>query len=197
MTLATTARRRSAAVLLGAALVVLGATACDPKGASVSTSAKPTSAAAATAPASSAAKPSSTAKVGDTISLKGTDKGDTADVTVVKVVDNPEGADEFTKPADGKRFVAVQFRIKATGSKAYSDAPQNSAKLLDTQGQAYAASVSETKAGPSFQVPASIAAGESALGFITFEVPTDARIEKAQFALDSGFADQTGQWKLV
>ncbi|MDH6576981.1 DUF4352 domain-containing protein [Kitasatospora sp. MAP5-34] len=197
MAIATTARRRTAALLLGAALVALGATACGPTDSSVSTTPKSSAASAAGGKTSAAPAAKGAAKLGDTISLKGSDASDTADVTVLKVVDSPDGADEFTKPADGMRFVAVQFRIKDTSSKAYSDAPQNSAKLLDGQGQSYSTSLSDTKAGPSFQAPVNIAPGESALGFITFEVPKDAKIDKAQFALDSGFAQQTGQWVLA
>ncbi|MFF4379213.1 DUF4352 domain-containing protein [Kitasatospora sp. NPDC001547] len=211
----TTVRRsatRRTALLLGAALVTLSATACSStSGPSVSTEPKRTAAATgseAAKPAESKPadgkpaenKPADTgkaaAKVGDTIALKGNDPADTADVTVVKVVDNAEGGDEFTHPAEGNRFVAVQFRIKASGKKAYSDVPGNSAKVVDTQGQAFGTTIADTKAGPSFQVPANIAPGESALGFVTFEVPKDAKLDKAQFGLDSGFAPQTGQWKL-
>ncbi|MFD8756914.1 DUF4352 domain-containing protein [Kitasatospora sp. NPDC059577] len=203
---------RTAALLLGAALVTLSATACNSTGgSSVSTEAKQTTAAAGSdaakpaggapdAAAPAGGKPADAAKapakVGDTIALKGNDPADTADVTLVKVVDNPDGADEYTHPADGKRFVAVQFRIKASGKKAYSDAPGNSAKVVDAQGQAFGTTIADTKAGPSFQVPANIAPGETALGFVTFEVPKDAKLDKAQFGLDSGFAPQTGQWKL-
>ncbi|MFE4974074.1 DUF4352 domain-containing protein [Kitasatospora sp. NPDC056651] len=203
----TTAVRRTAALLVGAALVTLSATACDSTGgSSVSTEAKGTAAVTGSEAAKPAGagpadgKPADTAKApakaGDTIALKGNDPADTADVTLVKVVDNAEGDNEFTHPADGKRFVAVQFRIKASGKKAYSDAPGNSAKLLDAEGQAFGTTIADTKAGPSFQVPANIAPGESALGFVTFEVPKDAKLDKAQFGLDSGFAPQTGQWKL-
>ncbi len=197
MAIATTARRRTAALLLGAALVALGATACGPADSSVSTTAKTSAAPAAGGKTSAAPAAKSAAKLGDTIALKGSDPANTADVTVLKIVDSPDGSDEFTKPADGMRFVAVQFRIKDTSAKAYSDAPQNSAKLLDAQGQSYGTSLSDTKAGPGFQVPVNIAPGESALGFITFEVPKDAKIAKAQFALDSGFAQQTAQWVLA
>ncbi|RKE20851.1 DUF4352 domain-containing protein [Streptomyces sp. TLI_171] len=189
--------RRTAAVLLGAALLA-AATACGPTDNSVSTTPKSSAAASSGAPQAQSGDQgkSTVAKPGDTIALKGTEKTNSADVTLVKVVDNAEGADEYTKPADGKRFVAVQFRIKATGSAAYADAPQNSAKLLDAQGQGFESTVAETKAGPEFPVPANIAPGESALGFITFEVPADAKLDKVQFALDSGFAQQSGQWKL-
>ncbi|MGW4382502.1 DUF4352 domain-containing protein [Kitasatospora sp. NPDC004531] len=187
--------RRTAAVLLGACLLA-AATACGPEN-TVSTTPK-SDAPAATASSGEQPKADSpsTAKLGDTLALKGVEKTNAADVTLVKVVDNAEGADEYTKPADGKRFVSVQFRIKATGSAAYADAPANSAKVLDAQGQGYSSTVAETKAGPEFPVPANIAPGESALGFITFEIPTDAKLDKIQFALDSGFAQQTGQWKL-
>ncbi|MGK4582710.1 DUF4352 domain-containing protein [Kitasatospora sp. HPMI-4] len=192
-----TAVRRSAALLLGAGLVVLGATACTSTGSSVSTEAKQTSAA-APAGADKKSDAPAAAKVGDTISLKGFDKANTADVTVVKIVDSPEGADEFTKPEDGKRFVAVQFKINATGTKAYSDSPANGAKLLDGQGQSFSPTFSETKAGPGFSGgTADIAPGESGMGFITFEVPKDTRIAKVQFGLDSGMAPQTGQWTVA
>ncbi|OKJ11750.1 DUF4352 domain-containing protein [Kitasatospora sp. CB01950] len=190
-----TRTRRTAAVLLGACLLA-AATACGPEN-TVSTT--PKSAAPASAADASGEAPKSgaqTAKVGDTLALKGVEKSNAADVTLVKVVDNAEGANEYTKPADGKRFVSVQFRVKATGSAAYADAPANSAKILDDQGQGYSATVAETKAGPEFPVPANIAPGESALGFITFEIPSGAKLDKVQFALNSGFAQQTGQWKL-
>ncbi|MER5863839.1 DUF4352 domain-containing protein [Kitasatospora sp. NPDC002040] len=199
MAIATTTRRR-AALLLTAGLVVLGATACTDTDPAVSTEAKP----AATAPADGSKAPDAgkskdaakaPAKIGDTIALKGALPESTADVTAVKLVDNAEGADEFNKPADGKRFVAVQFRIKATG-KGYNDSPSNSAKLIDAQGQAFNTSLSDTKAGQSFAAGTTIATGESGLGFLTFEVPADAKLDKVQFTLDSGFAPQTGQWKL-
>ncbi|MFH9892074.1 hypothetical protein ACH4OQ_18710 [Streptomyces luteogriseus] len=38
------------------------------------------------------------------------------------------------------------------------------------------------------------APGDTVLGFITFEVPTDSRVVKIQFTMSSGFAGQTGQW---
>ncbi|MFF7632503.1 DUF4352 domain-containing protein [Kitasatospora sp. NPDC008050] len=195
----TAARRRSAslALLAGTALLALATTACGPTGTST-VSTKPvqnTATAGSPSGAAGAGKAPSNAKVGDTIALKGMDKGATADVTVVKVVDNAASANDF-HPADGKRWIAVQFRIKNTGTAAYSDAPDNGASVLDDKGQSYSAVVADTTAGPSFPTPANIAPGDSALGFITFEVPSDAKIAKTQFGLDSGFADQAGQWNL-
>ncbi|MFJ8433689.1 DUF4352 domain-containing protein [Kitasatospora sp. NPDC094019] len=214
---ATTRRtRRTAALLLGATLVTLAATACDSTGgASVSTEAKQTAAAtsapAADAGGSAPAKPAESkpaeskpaeaakapAKVGDTIALKSTlEKGNTADVTALKVVDPAASTNQYLTAADGKHYVAVQFQIKPTGAKAYSEAPWSAAKVIDDQGQAYGPTLADTKAGPSFQTPTNIAAGESGKGFVVFEVPNGTKLDKVQFSLDNGFADQVGQWKL-
>jgi uncharacterized protein DUF4352 len=190
---------RTAAVLLSAALVAAGASACG-SGAGSSVSTAPKAGAAAGGDAKSSApkkdKPQkkADAKVGDTISLKGMDTK--ADVTVLKVVDNAKGADEYTTPESGKRFVSVQFRIRNTGGKAYNDSPSNGAKVLDTEGQGFEASFSDTAAGPAFPADVTIAPGGTAKGFITFEVPKGAKLDKVQFGLDSGFADQTGQWNV-
>ncbi|WP_406112483.1 DUF4352 domain-containing protein [Kitasatospora purpeofusca] len=219
---ATTRRtRRTAALLLGATLVTLTATACNSTGGpSVSTEAKQT-AAATSAPAAGAdgsapakpadskpaeAKPAETkpaeaakapAKVGDTIALKSTlEKGNTADITAVKVVDPAQSSNEYLHAADGKHYVAVQFQIKPTGAKAYSEAPWSAAKVVDDQGQTYGPTLAETKAGPSFQTPTNIASGETGKGFVVFEVPNGTKLDKVQFSLDNGFADQVGQWKL-
>ncbi|MFE6751909.1 DUF4352 domain-containing protein [Kitasatospora purpeofusca] len=218
---ATTRRtRRTAALLLGATLVTLTATACDSTGGpSISTEAKQTPA--ATAPAAGAAtsapakpadskpaesKPAESkpaeaakapAKVGDTIALKSTlEKGNAADVTALKVVDPAQSTNEYLTAADGKHYVAVQFQIKPTGAKAYSEAPWSAAKVIDDQGQAYGPTLADTKAGPSFQTPTNIASGETGKGFVVFEVPNGTKLDKVQFSLDNGFADQVGQWKL-
>ncbi|WP_035798432.1 DUF4352 domain-containing protein [Kitasatospora mediocidica] len=201
MRITATRRRTSATLLASAVLIALATTACGPTAtSSVSTQPKQSAAAGAPGsakPAGGTAKTPTVAKIGDTIALKGQDAGSSADVTVVKVVDNAQSSDDYSKPADGKRWIAVQFRIKNTGSTAYSDAPENGTTVLDGQGQSYNSVVADTTAGQSFAVPANIATGDSALGFITFEVPKDTKLEKVQFTLDSGFANQTGQWTLA
>ncbi|GLW57822.1 DUF4352 domain-containing protein [Kitasatospora phosalacinea] len=197
-------RLRTATLVLGAALLAT-ATACGPTDSAVSTTPKSSAAApagsggsapAAAAPKSKGADAPAVAKVGDTISLKGFEKKDTADVTLVKVVDPAESANEFLQPEEGKRYVSVQFRIKATGSAAYTDTPVTGAKLIDAQGQSFDPTFAETTAGPEFPGAVNIAPGESSLGFVTFEVPSDAKVDKVQYALNSGFAEQSGQWKV-
>ncbi|MEY9963050.1 hypothetical protein ABIA33_001076 [Streptacidiphilus sp. MAP12-16] len=190
-----THRRQLLAVFTGALIVATSAACSVPGSSTVSTAAQPAGGGGNGSSSAPAKAKASSAKVGDTIALSGMN-GEKADLTVVKVVDNPKGADDFSTPEAGKRFFAVQFRIKDTGSGAYSDAPSNGAKVVDSQGQAYTSDLNDTKAGQSFPAAVNIAPGSSGLGFITFQVPANAKITQIQFGLDSGMADQTGQWNV-
>lgn len=109
------------------------------------------------------------------------------------MVDNAKGADQFTTPDPGKRFVAVQFQIQNVGTAAYDDSPSNGAKVIDTSGQQFDSTIGDTTAGPSLPSDTKIVPGQSALGFITFEIPTSSQLAAVQFGTDSGFGS-TGQW---
>ena len=140
--------------------------------------------------------PPPTATVGDTIDLTGVETEERLAVTVVKVVDPAQGENQFSSPDSGMRFVAVQFRLKNTGTVVYDDSPSNGARLVDAQSQHFDAAYEDTTAGPGFPGSVAVAPGDTALGFITFEVPTASKLAKVQFAMNSGFSGNTGQWKV-
>ncbi|MFJ4786719.1 DUF4352 domain-containing protein [Streptomyces sp. NPDC088794] len=127
------------------------------------------------------------------MSLSGTDSGETLDVTVRKVVDPARPADYF-KPSAGQHYVSVQFRLKNTGTAVYKDSPSNGATVIDKAGQRFTATIANTTAGPEFPGSVTIRPGKSALGFITFEVADGSRVVTVQFAMNSGFSDDVGEW---
>jgi hypothetical protein len=137
-----------------------------------------------------------TAAVGDTLTLKGIEDGEQLDVTLKQWLPTAKPATEFDIPQDGKRWAAAQFELVNTGSKVYADSPQNGAKAADSQGQRFDSWFGEIKAGPSMSSDVSLPKGEKALGWIVFEVPKDSKIVSVQFAMNSGFSDQTGQWSV-
>jgi Domain of unknown function (DUF4352) len=139
---------------------------------------------------------SATASVGSTLSLTGNASGEKMAVTVAKVFPRAVGSDQFNTPDPGKRFYAVQFRLTDTGSVAYSDSPSNGAEVVDSTGQSYQSDISTVAACQSFPGTENIAVGSSGLGCVVFQVPRHAKITEVQFTLDSGFANQTGQWKV-
>lgn len=136
------------------------------------------------------------AEVGDTLALEGMESGSGLDVTVVKVVDNAKSGDEFFAPEDGNRWIGVQFQLVNTGSKVYSDAPGNGAKLADDQGQQFGTVLADITAGPSMSSDVRLKPGAKALGWVVFEVPKASKSATVTFAMDSGFAQQAGEWKL-
>ncbi|WP_439680843.1 DUF4352 domain-containing protein [Embleya sp. MST-111070] len=134
------------------------------------------------------------ASVGSTLDLKGITGGEKLSVTVLKVTDNAVPKNQFSEPETGSRLVSVQFKLENTGSKPYNDAPSNSAKLIDSDGQSFnAAIVNETTAGPALN-SVTINTGAVGSGWITFEVPKSAQLAKVQFTMDSGFSNNTGEW---
>ncbi|GGV05294.1 DUF4352 domain-containing protein [Streptomyces spectabilis] len=142
--------------------------------------------------------PPSDADLGSTLSLTGIRSGERLDVTALKVVDPAANANAYFGPDPGNRFVAVQFRLENTGDGPYKDSPANGAELVDTDGQRFSASwVAETTAGPSFPGSVSISPGDTALGYVTFELPRTAQPEKVQFTMDSGFSDDVGEWDVT
>jgi hypothetical protein len=147
------------------------------------------------APATSAAPGKTNAGIGDTIALKGIDAAAKAQVTAMKVVDPATSTSGFDTPAAGSRYVAVQFQIQNTGTVVYDDAPGNSAKIADTSGHQFdSVIVDSVTAGPLFPTTLKISPGEKAVGYLVFELPTTSKVANVQFTLDSGFADDTGQW---
>jgi hypothetical protein len=154
------------------------------------------SAPAASAPASpksavSTPAPAS-ASVGSTITLKGNTDENIA-VTLVKVVAIAKSSDSYMAPQAGNRYYAIQWRIKNVSTVAYSDSPSNGTKVADSADQQFESSFQDTKSGPSMPSGLKLAPGASALGFITYEVPTSSKIVKVQFSTDSGFGE-TGEW---
>jgi hypothetical protein len=188
--------RRTTTILAATALCLGTLTACNgtdevttkPK------ASKTTAPPAADKPAP-APKPS-VAKAGDTITVKGIEAGEQVDVTLKQIADPAKPADEFFKPDDGNRWIGAQFEIVNTGTKVYADSPGNGAQLADSKGQRFTTTFAEISAGPAMTSDANVPPGEKVLGWLVFEVPKTSTPATIQFTMNSGFSDQTGQWKL-
>lgn len=140
-------------------------------------------------------KETPTARVGETISLAGLKELKVA-VTLIKVAVPATPAQDFLTPKPGHHYVAVQLTLANEGQTVYSDSPTNGAHLIDAEGQQYSSSFGEVKEGKAFGGSVTMSGGDTRKGVIVFEVPESAKLAKFQFALDSGFADQKGEWVL-
>ncbi|MCX5522210.1 DUF4352 domain-containing protein [Streptomyces bobili] len=189
--------RTRAITTTATALLALALTACGPAD-TVNTTPKSEGAAETSAKAATSAPPAkkTAAVVGDTLTLKGMEDGEQLDVTLKAWLPTAKGSDEFNVPSDGKRWAAGQFELVNTGSKVYADSPQNGAQVADSAGQRFSSYFGEIAAGPQMASDLNLPKGEKALGWILFEVPKGSKIASVQFAMNSGFSDQTGQWTI-
>lgn len=134
------------------------------------------------------------ARIGNAITLKG--NTNTMRVRVLKVID-PLPAGQYDKAPAGKRYVGVELTIQNTGQATYNDSPSNGAHILtSTDEQADSTVLSGGPCSSGFASSSTIAAGDRRRGCIPFEVPKGARPRTFQFALDSGFGPQSGEWRL-
>ncbi|RSS71763.1 DUF4352 domain-containing protein [Streptomyces sp. WAC06614] len=130
----------------------------------------------------------------ETIPLRGNGPGERLDVTVTRTVDPAQPEGPADAPPAGERLVAVEFRLKNTGTADYKDSPQNGAHLIDSQGQRFASAPGATTAGTEFPAVVTLEPQATTSGFVTFAIPAQAEIAALQFAMNSGFADDVGQW---
>ena len=134
-------------------------------------------------------------KVGSWFDLKDS-SGDIYRVTLVTVIDPAQGADQFSLPDTGKRFVGLVFRIKAlTGSPQNEDA-NDDAVLVAGNGQTYPADFDDIAGYTNFDSGSiHVAQGDTVTGAVTFQVPDGVTVSKVQWSALSGFGSMV-EWNV-
>lgn len=141
---------------------------------------------------SSSSSSATTAHVGSTVNVGGS-KG--LAVTLNQVIDPASGADQYTTPNAGDRFVAVDVKIVNNGTAAFSDDANSDVTLIGTDNQSYTAdfdNVSECTNFNSGQY--TLSPGESTTGCVVFQIPDAVNTAKIQFQTQSGLSQSTGEW---
>jgi hypothetical protein len=146
-----------------------------------------------TASSSSSATAPAPAKVGSYFDLQDS-SGNTYRVTLVKVIDPAQGADQFTTPDSGKRFVGAVFRIKAVNGSPQGEDANNDAVIVGSDGQSYTADFSDIAGYTNFANGViHVAQGETVTGAVTFQVPDRVKVAEVQWGASSNFGS-TVQW---
>ena len=126
-------------------------------------------------------------RIGSSFELKD-GSGRVYQVTLAKVIDPAKGANQFTVPDDGKRFVALIFSIKAlTGSPQNEDA-NDDAVVIGGNGQTYPADFAGIAGYTNFDHGTiQVAQGETVTGSVTFQVPNGVAVSNVKWTTLSGF----------
>lgn len=131
------------------------------------------------------------AAVGDTLALEGFE-GLTIEVTLSEIDRRLEVNEEF----DMGSYVGVRLTLTNTGDVAYDDSPSNGATLVTEDNQQLSSTILFEDADCSGAESARIAPGDTREVCAVFEREEGQGLRLFQFALDSGFAEQTGEWEL-
>ena len=117
-------------------------------------------------------------------------------VTLVKVVDPAKGADQFTVPESGKRFVGLIFRVKALAGSPQNEDANNDAVVVSGNGQTYSADFDGIAGYTNFNGGAiRVAQGATVTGSVTFQVPNGVTVSRVRWTALSGFGAKV-EWNV-
>jgi len=173
------------------AIIVISALASHGSGVSTTPSGSSSTAGSASSPAGT--PKAASAKVGSYFDVQDS-SGNTYRVTLVKVIDPAQGADQFNTPDNGKRFVGVVFTVKALRGSPQDEDANNDAAVVGSNGQTYTADIDNIVGYTNFSNGSiNVARGETTTGAVVFQVPDRIKVTKVQWTAASGFGS-TVQW---
>ena len=180
-------------VVLGIIGAAAGGSSTNPTVTTTPTSTTTSSNAASTSSSKkSQATTSTAAHVGSTIDVGGS-KG--LAVTLISVIDPASGADQYTTPNAGYRFVAADIKIVNDGTAAFSDDANSDVTIIGTDNQTYTADFSSVSECTNFNSGQyTLAPSESATGCVVFQLPSAVNTAKVEFQTQSGLSSSTGEW---
>ncbi|GAA1004826.1 hypothetical protein Aple_080000 [Acrocarpospora pleiomorpha] len=135
-------------------------------------------------------------RLGRAIELHGIAPETVVQVTARRIIAPARPANQYIVPKAGSQYIAVELILKNVGEKLYNDAPTNSGKLIDVDGQQYNAAFAEVRDGVSLNGMVTVSVGDSRKGVLVYEVPKGTKLAKYQFVLDSGYGKDQGEWMI-
>ena len=115
-------------------------------------------------------------------------------MTLVKVIDPAQGADQFNTPDSGNRFVGAVFTIKALRGSPQDEDANNDAAVVGSNRQTYTADIDSITGYTNFSNGSiNVAQGETTTGAVVFQVPDGIKVTRVQWSAASGFGS-TVQW---
>jgi Domain of unknown function (DUF4352) len=132
------------------------------------------------------------AKVGDTITIGGAQG---IAVNLSQIIDPAQGSDQYTTPDAGKHFVGVKIQVTNNGTSGFQDDVNNDVTIIGSDNQNYTADFNAITGCTNFSDGSfTLASGASTTGCVTFQLPNGVTSAKVQFAPNSGFSGDTGEW---
>lgn len=132
------------------------------------------------------------AHTGATIAVaSGNDK---ANITLNQVIDPATGADSFSNPDAGKRFVGVKMTIQNTGTSTLNDDANITVSVVGSDNQSYTPTFDNIAECTNFNSGSyTLAGGESVTGCTTIQLPSAVTVTRVKYE-PTGFGGTSGEW---
>jgi hypothetical protein len=115
-------------------------------------------------------------------------------VTLKQVIDPADAASQYSKPASGQHFVGVKLRIQNQAATSYENNANNETTIVLSDGKTGHASYNPIAGCGNFDNgQVKLAAGASATGCVTFQVPHGQKVAEVRYG-NTVFPGVTAQW---
>jgi hypothetical protein len=116
-------------------------------------------------------------------------------VTLVKLIDPAQGADQFTTALSDDRLVGVSLWISAGKGRQTLDDPAADTQIEDGQGAIYDSRTGNLLGCPGFPSNLTTDQTGSLKGCLTFELPTSASVAEVLFTPGGQFGTVSAEWQ--
>ena len=199
-------RGRLAAGALGAGAAVTAAVlalaACSAPGPhpaqthGAGTAARPSAETAGTpSPSGTGHAASSHGPLGSTLAVSDS-SGTQLDVTLQKVIDPADGANQYSKPGSGKHFVGVKLHVQNKAAATYQNNANNETTIILSDGKTLHADYNPIAGCGNFDNgQIKLKGGAASTGCVTFQVPKSEKVTQVSYG-NTVFPGTTAQWSV-
>ena len=122
------------------------------------------------------------------------DSGNVMTVRLTQVVDPAQGADQYTTPNNGFRFVGAVFTLNGV-SGTFSDDANGDATLVGSNNQTYTFDASSLADVTNFNNGEyNLTPGQTSVGSVAFQVPDGVKVASVQWNGSGGFGGESATW---
>jgi hypothetical protein len=122
--------------------------------------------------------------------------GTQLDVTLQKVIDPADGANQYSKPGSGQHFVGVKLHVQNKAAATYQNNANNETTIILSDGKTLHADYNPIAGCGNFDNgQIKLASGAASTGCVTFQVPKSEKVIQVSYG-NTVFPGTTAEWSI-
>jgi len=117
-------------------------------------------------------------------------------VTLQKVIDPADGANQYSKPGSGKHFVGVKLHVQNKAAATYQNNANNETTIILSDGKTLHADYNPIAGCGNFDNgQIKLKGGAASTGCVTFQVPNSEKVTRVSYG-NTVFPGTTAEWSV-